>query len=84
VAHYPKGRKYKEVLATEFLGKRYFINPVLKKKVIADQCFYLKEISMISGQNLQNNRGGQTINKEVTLATIPIYVRAGAIIPIVQ
>lgn len=78
--HYPKDENTR-VLATEFLwGRDILIAPVFEKGANSRSVF-LPEGDWYHWTKSKIT-GGQTINKEVTLATFPIYVRAGAIIPI--
>ena len=79
--HYPNDENTR-VLATEFLwGRDILIAPVFEKGANS-RPVCLPEGDWFDWWTKSKITGGQTINKEVTLATMPIYVRDGAIIPI--
>lgn len=62
-------------------GRDLLIAPVYEKGATSRKV-YLPEGEWYDWWTNTKQRGGQTISRTVNLATMPIYVRAGAIIPI--
>lgn len=65
----------------EFLwGRDLLIAPVYEKGAVTRQV-YLPQGSWYDWWTHEKKKGGQTVTRQVDLATMPVYVRAGAIIP---
>lgn len=78
--HYPKDEVASKT-ANEFLwGRDLLIAPVFVKGATSREV-YLPKGDWYDWWNGSKKTGGQTFTREVDLATMPIYVRAGAIIP---
>ena len=68
-------------LATQYMwGSDLLIAPVFEKGA-ASRSVYLPKGQWYDWWTNANMRGEQTVTRPVDLATMPIYVRAGAIIP---
>jgi alpha-glucosidase (family GH31 glycosyl hydrolase) len=79
--HYP-GDPRAAGLATQFMwGRDLLIAPVFVKGAAAREV-YLPEGEWYDWWTHARTRGGTTVSRAVDLATMPIYVRAGAIIPV--
>ncbi|MDB5246603.1 MAG: glycoside hydrolase family 31 [Segetibacter sp.] len=79
--HYPEDENARG-LATEYLwGRDILVAPVFEKGATS-RSVYLPPGEWYDWWTKSKLAGGQTISKEVTLATMPVYVRAGAIIPV--
>lgn len=67
---------------TEFMyGQNFLVSPVTTQG-IKEQAVYLpKGSTWIDFWTGEISQGGQTINKATTIATLPLFVKAGAIIP---
>jgi len=78
--HYPNDIIARKT-GDEFLwGRDMLIAPVYEKKATT-RSVYLPQGTWYDWWNNTKQTGGQTIVRSVDLATMPIYVRAGAIIP---
>jgi len=78
--HYPNDDNASGI-ATEYLwGRDMLIAPVFEKGANT-RSVYLPKGEWYDWWTKSKIAGGRTITKEVTLATMPVYVRAGAIIP---
>jgi alpha-glucosidase (family GH31 glycosyl hydrolase) len=79
--HYPDDVKARG-LATQFLwGRDILVAPVFTKGATSRDV-YLPRGDWYDWWTSERARGGQTIARAVDLATMPIYVRAGAIVPV--
>ncbi|HEY3384552.1 MAG TPA: TIM-barrel domain-containing protein [Vicinamibacterales bacterium] len=79
--HYPDDERARGI-GDEFLwGRDLLVAPVFTKGAAARQV-YLPRGDWYDWWTNSRLAGGQTITRAVDLATMPIYVRAGAIIPI--
>ena len=78
--HYPNDQQATKT-ADEFLwGRDMLIAPVYQKGATS-RAVYLPEGEWYDWWTNTRHKGGQTISRTVDLSTMPIYVRAGAIIP---
>jgi alpha-glucosidase/alpha-D-xyloside xylohydrolase len=78
--HYPHDAEAVK-LGDEFLwGRDLLIAPVTEKAATSRKV-YLPEGNWFDWWSGEKKSGGQWIERQVDLATMPIYVRAGAIIP---
>jgi alpha-glucosidase/alpha-D-xyloside xylohydrolase len=78
--HYPDDEKARG-LGSEYLwGRDLLVAPVFTKGA-AIRDVYLPAGDWYDWWSNAKHAGGQTVTREVDLATMPIYVRAGAIIP---
>lgn len=78
--HYPEDVQARSV-GNQFLwGQDLLIAPVFEKDA-ASRRVYLPKGDWYDWWTNDKAKGGQSITKAVDLATMPIYVRAGAIIP---
>lgn len=79
--HYPKDTIAAKT-GDEFLwGRDLLIAPVYQKGA-SNKTVYLPQGDWFDWWSNKKFLGGQTISQSIDLATMPIYVRAGAIIPI--
>jgi len=79
--HYPED-EYARDLADQYLwGRDILVAPVHKKDARFRQV-YLPEGEWYDWWTGKKHTGGKPLSREVDLATMPIYVRAGAIIPL--
>jgi len=79
--HYPKDKNAVKTGDQFLWGRDLLIAPVYEKGATGKKV-YLPEGDWYDWWNNTKQKGGQTIVKPVDLATMPIYVRAGAIIPV--
>jgi len=78
--HYSEDERAK-VLGTQYLwGRDMLIAPVFEKGATSRDV-YLPKGDWYDWWTNAKTTGGQIVSREVDLATMPIYVRAGAIIP---
>ena len=78
----PDDEQCKKIGDQYLWGRDMLIAPVYEKGAVPVATFiFQKVIGMIGGQ-IQKTTGGKTITRNVDLSVMPIYVRAGAIIPI--
>ena len=79
--HYPGDARARS-MATEFLwGRDLLIAPVIEKGATSRD-IYLPAGDWYDWWTNARTAGGQTVRRVVDLATMPIYVRAGAIVPV--
>ncbi|MBO9681369.1 MAG: glycoside hydrolase family 31 protein [Flavisolibacter sp.] len=79
--HYPNDEKGRE-MGTQYLwGRDLLIAPVFEKGATTREV-YLPAGEWYDWWTNKKETGGQTIAKAVDLSVMPIYVRAGAIIPV--
>ena len=79
--HYPRDANARG-LATEYLwGRDLLVAPVFQQGATSREVYLPKETwyDWWTGERLA---GGRTVTRTVDLATMPIYARAGAIIPV--
>jgi alpha-glucosidase/alpha-D-xyloside xylohydrolase len=79
--HYPNDLQARPVGNEYLWGRDLLIAPVFKKGA-AIRDVYLPEGNWYDWWTLERKVGGRNITRSVNLETMPIYVRAGAIIPI--
>jgi alpha-glucosidase/alpha-D-xyloside xylohydrolase len=78
--HYPDDAKARG-LGSEYLwGRDLLVAPVFTKGATSREV-YLPEGAWYDWWTNERKGGGQTVTRNVDLATMPLYVRAGAIIP---
>ena len=78
--HYPNDSKAAGIGSQYLWGRDLLIAPVFKKGATTRDV-YLPEGEWYDWWTNEKKQGGKTISREVNLATMPVYVRAGAIIP---
>jgi alpha-glucosidase/alpha-D-xyloside xylohydrolase len=79
--HYPNDKKVWG-MGTQYLwGRDLLIAPVFQKGATSREV-YLPKGDWYDWWTNKKETGGQTITKEVDLSVMPIYVRAGAIVPV--
>jgi alpha-glucosidase/alpha-D-xyloside xylohydrolase len=78
--HYPQDERARGLGNQYLWGRDLLIAPVFERGATVRDV-YLPEGSWVDWWTGERISGGRTIAREVDLATMPIYVRAGAIIP---
>ncbi len=79
--HYPDDTRAR-ALGNQFMwGRDLLIAPVFTKGATSREV-YLPKGDWYDWWTNAKSAGGQNVNRDVDLATMPIYVRAGAIIPV--
>ena len=79
--HYPRDARARR-LATEYLwGRDLLVAPVFQQGATAREV-YLPAGAWFDWWTGERLAGGKTVTRAVDLATMPIYARAGAIIPV--
>ncbi len=78
--HYPNDQQVKNMGSEYLWGRDMLIAPVFEKGATTREV-YLPKGDWYDWWTNTKQTGGQTIKPEVDLSTMPIYVRAGAIIP---
>jgi len=78
--HYPKDRKASAIRDQYLWGRDMLIAPVHEKGATSREV-YLPEGTWYDWWTGKAVEGGKTITRQVDLSCMPIYVRAGAIIP---
>jgi len=78
--HYPNDQKVRNMGSEYLWGRDMLIAPVFEKGATTREV-YLPKGDWYDWWTNTKQTGGQTIKPEVDLSTMPIYVRAGAIIP---
>lgn len=79
--HYPDDERTRS-LGTQFMwGRDLLIAPVFTKGATSREV-YLPKGEWYDWWSNKKVAGGTTVNREVDLSTMPIYVRAGAIVPV--
>ncbi len=79
--HYPDDEKARG-LATQYLwGRDLLVAPVYQKGASTREV-YLPEGAWYDWWTGEKQTGGKTITRKVDLATMPLYVRSGAILPV--
>ncbi len=79
--HYPEDAKAREAGDQYLWGRDLMIAPVFEKGATARE-LYLPEGEWFDFWTGKAQPGGRTVSREVDLATLPIYVRAGTILPL--
>ena len=79
--HYPGDEKARGMGNQYLWGRDLIVAPVFQKGAITREV-YLPKGEWYDWWTNKKETGGQTITREVDLSTMPIYVRAGAIIPV--
>ncbi|MBT3296863.1 MAG: glycoside hydrolase family 31 protein [Verrucomicrobia bacterium] len=79
--HYPTDKQASRIADQYLWGRDMLIAPVYEKGATARDV-YLPEGTWYDWWTGKAVAGGKTITREVDLSTMPIYVRAGAIIPL--
>ena len=79
--HYPDDVKARALGSQYLWGRDLLIAPVFEKGATSRDV-YLPAGDWYDWWTNEKKQGGQTIRREVNLSTMPIYVRAGAIIPV--
>jgi len=79
--HYPKDKHACAVRDQYLWGRDMLIAPVYKKGATSREV-YLPEGTWYDWWTGKGVEGGKTITRQVDLSTMPIYIRAGAIIPV--
>lgn len=78
--HYPKDEQVRNMGDQYMWGKDLLIAPVYEKGAISRNV-YLPKGDWYDWWTTIKETGGKTISKQVDLSVMPIYVRAGSIIP---
>jgi len=78
--HYPNDQQVKNMGSEYLWGRDMLIAPVFEKGATTREV-YLPKGDWYDWWTNTKQTGGQRIRREVDLSTMPIYVRAGAIIP---
>lgn len=78
--HYPEDEHVRGMGSQYLWGRDMLIAPVFEKGASSREV-YLPEGDWYDWWTNTRETGGQTVKREIDLATMPIYVRAGAIIP---
>ncbi|MEZ5039779.1 MAG: glycoside hydrolase family 31 protein [Saprospiraceae bacterium] len=78
--HYPADERVSGIGDQYLWGRDLLVAPVYEKGATSRE-LYLPEGLWYDWWTNAGVKGGQTIRREVDLSTMPIYVRAGAIIP---
>jgi len=79
--HYPTDEKAQGMGSEYLWGRDLLIAPVFEKGATA-RTLYLPKGDWYDWWTGEKKAGGQTITRAVDLSTMPIYARAGAIIPV--
>ncbi|HET7622265.1 MAG TPA: TIM-barrel domain-containing protein [Gemmatimonadaceae bacterium] len=79
--HYPDDEKARAVGDEYLWGRDLLVAPVYSKGATSRDV-YLPKGDWYDWWTHEEQSGGQTVTRKVDLATMPIYVRAGAIIPV--
>ncbi len=78
--HYPEDTTVRGMGDQYLWGRDLLIAPVFEKGA-KSRSIYLPAGDWYDWWTNEKKKGGQTISREVDLSTMPLYVRAGAIIP---
>jgi alpha-glucosidase (family GH31 glycosyl hydrolase) len=78
--HYPSDKSARGLGSQYMWGRDMIVAPVFEKGASARDV-YLPEGTWYDWWTNASEAGGRTVTRSVDLATMPIYVRAGAIIP---
>jgi alpha-glucosidase/alpha-D-xyloside xylohydrolase len=79
--HYPEDVHARRIGSQYLWGRDLLIAPVFKKGATTWN-IYLPAGDWYDWWTNEKKTGGQSISREIDLATMPVYVRAGAIIPV--
>ena len=78
--HYPRDQRASETGDEYLWGRDMLIAPVYRQAAVSREV-YLPRDRWYDFWTNEPVEGGRTITRDVNLATMPIYVRAGAVIP---
>ncbi|MFD2099006.1 TIM-barrel domain-containing protein [Flagellimonas iocasae] len=78
--HYPEDSKAKSIGDEYLWGEKMLIAPIFEKGATG-RSVYLPEGTWYDWWTGESHEGGKTVQKEVDLTIMPMYVGAGAIIP---
>ena len=78
--HYPNDEQCKKIGDQFLWGRDLLVAPVYLKGAVS-RTVYLPEGDWYDWWTNAKEAGGKTVTRNVDLATMPVYVRAGAIIP---
>lgn len=79
--HYPDDEQAQGMGSQYLWGRDFLVAPVFTKGA-ESRDVYLPEGQWYDFWTNEAHAGGQTVTREVDLATMPLYVRAGAVIPL--
>lgn len=79
--HYPDDRRASATGSEYLWGRDLLIAPVFEKSATVREV-YLPAGAWYDWWNGEKQNGGRTVSRPVDLATMPIYVRSGAILPL--
>ena len=79
--HYPEDVQARSIGSQYLWGRDLLIAPVFKKGATSWN-IYLPAGDWYDWWTNEKKKGAQTISRNVDMATMPVYVRAGAIIPV--
>ncbi|WP_052573849.1 TIM-barrel domain-containing protein [Haloferula sp. BvORR071] len=79
--HYPEDQKARGIGNEYLWGRDLLVAPVFEKGATAREV-YLPAGTWYDWWTGERREGGATITRQVDLATMPIFVRAGAIVPV--
>ena len=79
--HYPQDKKARGIGNEYLWGRDLLVAPVFEKDATAREV-YLPEGAWYDWWSGERHEGGKTITRPVDLATMPIFVRTGAIVPV--
>ncbi|MES2920327.1 MAG: TIM-barrel domain-containing protein [Verrucomicrobiota bacterium] len=79
--HYPNDAKARGIGNEYFWGRDLLVAPVFEKGATARE-LYLPPGEWYDWWTGERQSGGRTISRKIDLATMPIYARAGAILPL--
>jgi alpha-glucosidase/alpha-D-xyloside xylohydrolase len=80
--HYPADEKVRNMGSEYLWGPELLIAPVFEKGAVERKVYLPAGDDWYDWWTNTKQHGGQTISRPVTLDIMPIYVRAGAIIPV--
>jgi alpha-glucosidase/alpha-D-xyloside xylohydrolase len=78
--HYPNDEQCKKIGDQFLWGRDLLVAPVYQKGAVS-RTVYLPEGDWYDWWTNAREAGGKTVTRSVDLSTMPVYVRAGAIIP---
>jgi alpha-glucosidase/alpha-D-xyloside xylohydrolase len=78
--HYPDDERARGIGSQYLWGRDFMVAPVFEKGV-ETRDVYLPEGVWYDWWNNDRHSGGRSVTRQVDLSTMPIFVRAGAIIP---
>lgn len=78
--HYPEDERARAIKNQYLWGRDLLVAPVFEQGA-ESRDVYLPEGRWYDWWTMERHDGGETVTREVDLATMPIYARAGAMIP---